>query len=986
MSDEKCFMWAILSALHPVNRNADRLNNYLPYQYELNFGNLSFPIEVSNIKQFEVLNPTISVNVYTFDEKLKKVLPLRLANEIRTNHIHLLFHQVSIEPAVPQNREDRASVRSHYCWIKNLSRLLRSQATKHAHKMHICDRCLHYFHNEDKLRQHYQICMNQNICAIQMPTDENKMISFKNHHNSLKVPFCIYADLESILKPIATDGGQNTYIYQQHEAFSIGYYFKSDLDDSKSFYKGFRGVDCVKWFCDELYQIYEMIHPIFKKNIPMQLSDEEKSDFQLARICHICSSPFSDKEVKVRDHNHLTGAYRGAAHQKCNLKFQESRSVPVVFHNLSGYDSHFIIRKIMNAFEGDVHVIPCTDQHYISFTTTVADSIEYDPNFEKQSRNTVKFKFLDSYRFMASSLDKLASYLPSACKTILHREFVAAQYRDKVHLLEKKGIFPYDFITSWEKLNCTQLPEKNDFYSKLTESHITDDEYKFALDVWNAFNVKTMGEYADLYLKTDILLLADVFENFRNSCLDVYGLDPAHYFTLPGYSFDAMLRYTRVNIELLTDIDMVMFVENGIRGGISQCTKRYAKANNKYMPDYDETKASSYLMYLDQNSLYAWAMKNSLPLNDFRWCSSNMTVDSILEMVKDQAVGCLIEVDIEYDRSLHDKHSDYPMCAERMCPPNGKCKKLLLTLHDKKKYVIHHRMLAFVLRHGLKITKVHRVLRFRQCAWLKTFIDLNTVQRTNAKNDFEKNLYKLMSNAIYGKTMENIRNRREIKLKTKWDGRYGVKNLIAAPNFKRRTIFDDELVAVEMSKMEMLMNKPIIIGMAVLEISKLLMYEFHYDFMKPKFDHQPGLNNEPVRKCEIMYTDTDSFVYEFTNVDDIYEEMKKDIHMHYDTSDYPQPNIYNMPSVNKKKPGLMKDENNGCIMTEFVGLRSKVYYYKCITENCTISKPQNTIRSFKHNVVSMIQTKIALSPFDDKRFICTNKIDTLPWGHYKINI
>jgi hypothetical protein len=668
-----------------------------------------------------------------------------------------------------------------------------------------------------------------------------------------------------------------------------------------------------------------------------------------------------------------------------------------------GYDSHFIIKQIMTSFAGEINVIPSTDQNYIAFTKTVADSCRYGGDFENRKRNVIRFKFIDSMRFMASSLDKLASYLPSDCKKILHREFINTEHHDKIHLLERKGVFPYDYIDGWEKLEQAGLPEKIQFYSQLTESSISDEEYKFAQDVWKAFNIQTLGEYADLYLKTDILLLADVFENFRNSCLSMYGLDPAHYYTLPGFSFDAMLKYTGVEIELLTDLDMLMFVESGIRGGISQCSKRYAKANNKYMGvKYEKDKPNTYLLYLDENSLYAWAMKNPLPLKNYQWCY-NMSVGTILELVKDPTVGCIIEVDLIYDRDLHDKHKDYPLCAERKCPPNAKCKKLLLTLHDKEKYVIHHRMFEFVLRHGLKVKAIHRVLRFTQSPWLEPFIDLNTVHRTEAKNDFEKNLYKLCSNAIFGKTMEDKRNRCDFKLKSKWEGRHGIKNLIARPNFKKTTIFSEDLVAVETSKMEILMDKPIIIGMAVLEISKLLMYQFHYDYMKPRFDD----------KCQIMYTDTDSFIYEFFNIDDIYDEIREKADMHYDTSDYPQPNIYNIPAVNKKRPGFMKDENNGRVMTEFVGLRSKMYsvrvngvdamkkakgvkkyilkkdisfddYKRCIDEHTTVSRSQNSIRSIRHEVLSIRQNKIALSPFDDKRKICDNNIDTLPWGHYSM--
>lgn len=250
--------------------------------------------------------------------------------------------------------------------------------------------------------------------------------------------------------------------------------------------------------------------------------------------------------------------------------------------------------------------------------------------------------------------------------------------------------------------------------------------------------------------------------------------------------------------------------------------------------------------------------------------------------------------------------------------------------------------------------------------------------------------------------MENVRNRRDIKLKKKWLGRFQVKNLLASPQFKSRTIFGENLVAIEMHKTKVELNKPIIIGMAVLEISKLCMYDYHYRYMKPKY----GTN------CKLLYTDTDSFIYEMLNIDDFYADMKEDIHR-FDTSDYPSDNIHGIPLQNKKVPGLMKDENCGKCITEFVGLRAKMYsvrvggidaikkakgvksyvvrksitfddYLKCMQDSCIMIRNQNSIRSKEHNVFSISCNKIALNPHDDKRYILEDSINTLPWGHHMI--
>lgn len=893
---------------------------------------------------------------------------------------------------------DDMIIKSHYCWIYDLSRLLNGQLPKNNAAKLFCDRCLHYFTDEYKLYDHQENCMQQNEGAIKVP--ECNILKFTKLEHQLKVPFCIYADMESVLLPVQESTfskSQNTRAYQKHSPFSIGFYFKCNFNDSLSYYEDYRGNDCIDWFCHKLYEIYQKVEPIFKKIVPIQMNFDKEQIFQAATTCHICENRFTDNEdIKVRDHDHLTGEFRGAAHKKCNLDYQNKKTIPVVFHNLS-YDSHFLILKLMNAFEGDVNVIPMTTENFIGFEKTVGNSLK------KYGGYAIKFRFIDSFRFMASSLDKLASILPSSQKTISRKIFSEKYSNEQIALLERKGVFPYDYVDSLNKLNDDKLPEHAQFYSRLSESHIREDEYQFAVRVWEAFGIKTLGEYADLYLKTDVLLLADIFENFRETCFKIYSLDPAHFYTIPGFSWSAMLKHTKVEIELMTDIDMLLFVERGIRGGISQCSKRHIKANNKYMDDdYDVSKPTSYLIYIDANALYGSCMMEELPLKDFQWCTDVENLDDVNRIVSDPSIGCLLEVDIKYPEHLHDRHSDYPICAERMIPPGGIHEKLLLTLSDKKNYVIHHKMLQLVHQLGLEIVKIHRVLKFTQKAWLKPFIELNTTHRTLATNEFEKNLYKLMSNAVYGKTMENVRNRTSLKLKKRWDQRYGASKLIASTNFKRLTILGEDIVAIEMNPTVIELNKPIIVGMTILDLSKHLMYNFHYNYMKNKY------NND----CQLAYTDTDSFIYEISNIQDFYADMKTD-YQRYDTSDYPVNNPYGIIPQNKKVPGLMKDENNGECMTEFVGLRAKMYsirvkgidktkkakgvkayvlkkeitfddYLKCIYENCKIYKNQNSIRSKKHEVYTICQTKLTLNGSDDKRKILDNGVDTLPWGHYSL--
>ncbi|XP_031783868.1 uncharacterized protein LOC103317258 isoform X1 [Nasonia vitripennis] len=599
---------------------------------------------------------------------------------------------------------------------------------------------------------------------------------------------------------------------------------------------------------------------------------------------------------------------------------------------------------------------------------------------------------------MPSSLEKLASYLQDY--KIVNKEFNDLS-REQVELLTRKGVLPYEYISSWDKLEECELPEKENFFSVLNDSHISDHDYKHAQNVWNTFNLQTLGDYSDLYMKTDVLLLADVFENFRDQSIKVYGLDPAHYYTTPGFSWDAMLKLTGIQLKLLTDIDMVLFVERGIRGGLSQCSNRYATANHKYMcENYNKDEKNQYLIYLDANNLYGHSLSQYLPYDEFEWLENYENFD-LFSIATDASHGYILEVDLDYPSELHNAHNDLPFCPEYAKPPGSKQEKLLAALHPKRNYVIHYVALKQALSNGLQLRKIHRVLKFKQSPWLKSYIDLNSSLRALAKNEFEKNFFKLMNNAVFGKTMENVRKRVLVKLMSKYDGRYGVEAQISKPNFHSSAIFNENLVAIQMNKTDICIDKPIYVGLTVLDLSKTHMYDFHYNYMQKVYK-----NN-----LKLLYTDTDSLIYAI-QCNDFYEDMKRNIHM-FDTSDYPADNIFNMPRVNKKIVGLMKDECNGEILTEFVGLRSKMYstrvnnqdsmkkikgikasvvkktiefndYLDCLKNSCIQSREQYAIRSKLHNVETIKQRKIALSPYDDKRFLQENSTDTLAWGHYNI--
>ncbi|XP_011699319.1 PREDICTED: uncharacterized protein LOC105456742 [Wasmannia auropunctata] len=292
---------------------------------------------------------------------------------------------------------------------------------------------------------------------------------------------------------------------------------------------------------------------------------------------------------------------------------------------------------------------------------------------------------------------------------------------------------------------------------------------------------------------------------------------------------------------------MVLFIERGIRGGLSQCSNRYARANNKYMT-YDPSKPLSYLMYLDVNNLYGWAMCQPLPYTDFRWVDDAENFDWGT-IASDSPTVYILEVDLEYPQYLHDLHTDLPFCPTRDKPPGTRHYKLLATLNGKKRYVIYYCNLQQCTCHDLRVTKIHRVLQFAQSPWLREYIELNTKFRTEARNDFEKNLYNLMNNAVFGKTIENVHKYVDVRLATTWEGRHGAEALIAKPNFHSCSVFAENVIAVKLRKLKVQFYKPIYVGMCILDVSKVCLYKCHHEYMLPLYRD----------KYKIMYTDTDSY-------------------------------------------------------------------------------------------------------------------------------
>ena len=845
--DNKCFMWSVLRALNPTNNHPERIDKELmEKEDDLNMKDIEYPVSLKDIDRFEKQNPEISITVLGFNEK-DKVYPLYVSDHIynrKHNIILLLIERDGIK---------------HYCLVKNPSRLLSKQISAHREGTHICFRCLNPFWSHKSLEKHWEYCKNHEAVKINMP-EKGTILKFKHHERSEKLPFIIYADTEALIKEMQNcdPNPQNSYTkkYQKHEPISFSYYIKS-FDDNvyESKLRKYTGEDAMEKFVEWIEEDVKEIANI--PDVEMIISSDELKQFDEATKCWICNKEFDDtadekgyrKNEKVKDHCHYTGRFRGAAHNSCNLKYKKPKFIPVVFHNLSGYDSHLFIKNL-GFTDGTIDCIPNNEEKYISFTkNTVVGSYTNKEGKDKPIKH--KIRFIDSFKFMSDSLESLVNNLPDDGFNILERFYKG----EKLSLVKRKGFYPYEYMDSLKRFKENKIPPKEAFYSRLTGEGISDEGYEHVKKVWKVFGMKTLQDYHDLYNVTDVLLLADVFENFRNVCMENYKLDPAHYFTAPGLAWDACLKITDVELELLSDIDMLLMIEKGIRGGVSMISNRHAKANNKYMGEsFIDTMISIYIMYLDANNLYGWAMSKPLPTHGFEW----MKVDELETWEK---LPCILEVDLEYPENLHELHNDYPLAPEQIVV--NKVSKLIPNLGDKKKYVLHYENLKQYLKLGLKLTHIHRGIKFKESPWLEKYMSLNTKLRTEAKNEFEKNFFKLMNNAVFGKTMENIRNRVDVRLV---NDKKQAEKLTAKPNFKHPNIFSEDLVAIHMKKTKLDFDKPVYLGMCILDLSKTLMYDFHYNYIKKKYGD----------KAKLLLTDTDSLMYEI-QTEDFYKDISGDV-------------------------------------------------------------------------------------------------------------
>ena len=520
------------------------------------------------------------------------------------------------------------------------------------------------------------------------------------------------------------------------------------------YYESPLGYDNVEWFVKEVIKLENKMAFYFKntrKDIIMTKENEE--DFKNINICRFC-----EKEIlsdKVCDHCHLTGKYRGPAHNTCNLnvKQKDSHFIPFAFHNFSNYDCHMFFKKLVDLKKDKVKfkILPKTNEENIA--------VRYGC-----------IKFIDSYRFLSESSDKLVKNLNEDDFKILKKEFP-----DKWQYLNKKLAYPYEYFNSIDdyKEPVNNL-KKEEFFSKMKNGYPDDAELERTKEIIKLFNIKVGEELTKFFCKSDVILLADVFEKFVKVSTEEYKNNPLYCVSLPSYTYQCALKYTDIKLQTLQDKDLILLLENNIRGGISSVM------GDRYVKSDEDGK----ILYIDATNLYGHSMSQTLPCDEIEMWHGHPDkywkwLDEILNTPDDNEIGYFLEVDLKYPDKIKAKTKNFPFCPEtkKINPDNyndymnkikpkkyTKSKKLICDWTVKKKYLILYRIIKFYVGHGMIVEKIHGITSFKQSRWLEGYISFNTQKRNKTKNDFEKDFFKLLVNAAFGKFLENVPNRLRLEL------------------------------------------------------------------------------------------------------------------------------------------------------------------------------------------------------------------------------
>ena len=967
---------------------------YLKFRNECLYINVPIPVYVKDIQRFEKRNPHLQCNINVFQlqgTESSTLFPLHLSKlNKRKNQVNLLLLHFESN----SNRQQ-----PHYMLIKNLTALIRKKGGKtYGSKQRVCLNCLSLFSNTNSFNRHIQICHKFRPYQLQ-PCKDEPFIFFKNFRNKRTIACSGYWDFET--HAVETSEGI------RHIPFSFCLIF---LDEEQNLLKEYTyvGYDCVKRFWDCLFDFKFVFKKYMGNYEPLnwgKVSEEEKKYATSKNAsCYLCEKVFLPGEVRHRDHTHFgvnRGRYNGLLCLTCNTRFNTVnhwRKVVLCCLNAANFD----------------HKLICYELDYAKTLF---------PNIEILCKSTEKitaifcdmFRFIDVISFLPSSLEKLVNILlESKPKLDILAQSGLYYNETQRRLLTKKQCLCYEYIKSLSQLRTeTRLPKKSDFFSKLNNTGLTDDEYSHSLKVFKEFGCKNLLDYVILYQRVDTYLLSEVFENYRKLARVSFDLDPLNYVTSPSYSFDCMLYKTKARIERVQDPQIFLEIESNIRGGLSLCSERYVEATpnltKKQFARLSKSQQSKQfkLLYFDVVNLYGYCMTFPLPVSSYRYLS-RQEIKQIdwYRPNENSGYGYILTCDLKYPAKYHKAHSSFPLAPESieityddLSPFNKRCfdmtssnrnykaKKLTATLGDKNNYTLYYLNLSDYLRWGLVLTKIHSVISFREENFMKTYVETCADLRRKATNNVEKTIYKSSVNTLYGKTLENVRDRTQCNIITT---RGKMETKLLSNQFTSFNIIKEGLVFSFQKSKVVRMTNPILCAFVILERAKLSVYRLFYDTLRPTF-----------RDISFLYGDTDSLICKLTGRS--HHWANKKIRHVMDMSNQIGKRKCDK---NKGKLGFLKDETGGNKILAYCGIRSKVYsfitkdqtqtnvckgvkshvrkkipfsiYKKCLKKPIRVKIKQFQLTS-KHQKIFLREVeKIAFTSFSDKTFILNCGIHSVP--------
>ena len=838
-NDSYCFLWSILASIHPINdkNHPYRVSKNIPYKNELNIHNIDFTngMKITDIDKFENLNTQLSINVfeYTTDEDNDyKLVPLYISKNIENRRII-----------------DLILYKNHYILLKKLHVFI----GKHDN-CYDCRNCLSSYSVQSELITHKILCGNKNK-SVYIPSKETH-VKWNKYYQKMPIYSIIIADFEARNEPIINQDNvisKTIDVCKQIPSCNGLYVINKikDLPIEMDYYKSPFGENNVKWFLNKINNIEFHMCEFFKQNQKPKITIKSENSFLKVKFCWLCDINFVNINEKVRHYCKMTGRYLGAAHQSCIdyvIKTNQHKFVPVLYHNFSKYDCHMFFNELITA-----------KAHKNNLSTIARTSEEY------MAVNYSCIKFLDSMRFLTASLEKLTESLKDDDYIHLKKFFP-----NHWMLLKNKLAYPYEFyktLEDYEKPIDELLKAGSEAYYSKTANKIPDQkEIDRTNEIIKLFNIKNGRELTELYCKADVILLADIFEKFIEVSTTEFGINPLYHISSPGTTWSNGLKYTKIELELIKNVDLFQMFEHGIRGGLSGVFgDRYIASDN-----------NTVILHVDMNNLYGFAMLFHLPTGNFQIYENNTITQSFIDKVLNthdcSNTGYILIVDLIYPDNIKYKSKNFPFCPENKTinsdnyteymkehepNPHRPTSKLICDQTNKEYYIVHYRNLKFYLRMGMIIKKVHRIVSFDQSPWLAKYIDYNTQKRAEADSDFIKDYHKNLVCSFFGKTMEDVRNRIKVEFVKNTDERKILRfqsRLDFNGIHKSYQDYDSYTFKSNVVKME----KPIYLGFAILELSKLLMYETYYDKLQKYF----GIDG-----IQIHYQDTDAFIMSLKTTD-----------------------------------------------------------------------------------------------------------------------